>query len=87
MRVAGGCGRSARGHLHVEVGALDLPRGEVLPLRLEGLELLVDADTLEPRELPKPDLEVSKTQQWLFANVPGLQLGLRNTIYGATELL
>jgi cation diffusion facilitator CzcD-associated flavoprotein CzcO/NAD(P)-dependent dehydrogenase (short-subunit alcohol dehydrogenase family) len=40
-----------------------------------------------PWVLPKPDLEISKTQQWLFANVPGLQLGLRNAIYGATELL
>ncbi len=40
-----------------------------------------------PWVLPKPDVEIGKTQQWLLANVPGLQIGLRNTIYGATELL
>ena len=40
-----------------------------------------------PWVLPKPDVAIGTSQQWLLENVPGLQLGLRNTIYGATELL
>ncbi len=40
-----------------------------------------------PWVLPKPDREISKPEQWLLRHVPGLQRGLRSTIYGASELL
>jgi cyclohexanone monooxygenase len=56
---------------------------EIQPL----VEQLYVFQRTAPWVLPKPDVAISKTQQWLLANVPGYQLGLRNAIYGATELL
>ncbi|NUP13852.1 MAG: SDR family NAD(P)-dependent oxidoreductase [Polyangiaceae bacterium] len=40
-----------------------------------------------PWVLPKPDHRIPAIEQWALRNLPGFQWSLRQTIYGATELL